>query len=271
MAPRRGAPDEGRRRRYSTLELLTSVVARELRDGEVVAFGLHAELMLAAAALAQRMHAPGLVIRHGLRAEGPIRLGPAAWSESRKRARGMIEYVESHDSILNVASPGSPLRFCDVFFVGGLQMDRQGNTNLIGIKGADGRMKVRGPGSIGTTSLATLASRYYLFALEHSRRVMVEEVDYVSVPGWKRRRQAGLAGGPALCLTELAVFDFEGEEMRLRSVHPGVTVDDVLEATGFKPRLPGEIPETPPPTVGELRLLRQIDPEGRLRQTGSHD
>ena len=174
--------------------LIACVVARELKDGEIVAFGLHAELMLAAALVAQRTHAPDLIIRHGLRVERGAELGPSAWTDDRKsRTHELIEYREEHDAILSVANPESPMRFCDVFFVGGMQIDREGSTNLIGIKGDDGRVKVRGPGSIGTTSIGTMASRVILFSGDHTPRRFVERVDFVSVPGWRRRAAAGLA------------------------------------------------------------------------------
>ncbi len=245
--------------------LLACVLARELENGEVVAFGLHAELLLAAALLAQRLHAPDLVIRHGLRAERGAEIGPAAWTGRRdSRAHETIEYLEAHDAILDVAHPASPLRFCDVFLVGGLQIDREGSTNLIGIKGKDGRMAVRGPGSIGTTSIGTLARHVVLVSMEHSPRRFVETVDYVSVPGWRRRAAAGLEGGPALCVTPLAVMDFADGAMRLRSVHPHATVEEVRRRTGFPLDPPGAVPVTLPPTRAEMAALEVIDPFGRL-------
>jgi len=245
--------------------LLACVVARELKDGEIVAFGLHAELMLAAALLAQKLHAPGLAIRHGLRVESGAEIGPAAWTEAREsRAHELVEYLEPHDAILDVAGTASPMRFCDVFFIGGLQIDREGSTNLIGIKGKDGRMKVRGPGSIGTTSIATLARHVMLFSTDHTTRRFVETVDYVSVPGWKRRAAVGLTGGPSLCVTPLAVFDFEDGAMRLRSVHAHATVEEVCRRTGFTLALADEVPVTPPPSAAERAALSVVDPFGRL-------
>lgn len=234
-------------------------VARQLRDGQVVAFGLHAEAMLAAALVAQQLHAPNLRIRHGLRAERGMVRGAAAWTDNREDdSWRRVEYLESHDAILRVANPGSPMRFCDVFFVGGMQIDRQGNTNLIGLKGPDGRLAVRGPGSIGTTSIASLARDVILFSPEHTPRRFVEQVDYVSVPGWQRRAAAGLAGGPRLVITSKAVMDFEDGEMRLQSVHPGVTVDEVADATGFELRIPAAVPTTAPPTNAERAALRHL-------------
>ena len=255
-APRTAAGDVAR--------LLACVVARELSDKETVAFGLHAELLLAAALLAQRLHAPSLTIRHGLRIERGAEIGPAAWTPDRaSRSHELVEYLEAHDAVLDVANSSSPMRFCDVFLAGGLQIDREGSTNLIGIKGGDGRLAVRGPGSIGTTSIGTLARHVLLFSGEHTTRRFVETVDYVSVPGWRRRAAAGLEGGPALCVTPLAVMGFADGWMCLRSVHPHTTVEEVRRRTGFE--LPGDpVPVTPLPTPAEGAALEVVDPFGRL-------
>ena len=238
-------------------------VARELRDDQVVAFGLHAEQMLAAALVAQRLHAPELRIRHGLRVERKTRPGPAAWTEDTDDdSYRKIEYREAHDAILRVANPLSPMRFCDVFFVGGLQIDPYGNTNLIGLRGDDGTMRLRGPGSIGTTSIGTLAPDLILFSWEHSPRRFVEAVDYVSVPGWDRRQAIGLEGGPKLCITSMAVMEFVEGRMSLRSVHPGVSAAAVRAATGFELRGPDDVPTTKLPSAEETAALREIGGAG---------
>ena len=257
-----GAPPSANR--LALARLLACVVARELRDGEIVAFGLHAELLLVAALLAQRLHAPNLAIRHGLRVERGAEIGPAAWTAERaSRSYELVEYLEAHDAVLDVANPSSPMRFCDVFLVGGLQIDREGSTNLIGLKGGDGRLAMRGPGSIGTSSIGVLARHVFLFSPEHTTRRFVEAVDYVSVPGWRRRAAAGLAGGPALCITPLGVMDFADGWMRLRSVHPHTTAEEVRRRTGFA--LPaGPVPVTPGPTPAERAALEVVDPFGRL-------
>ncbi len=249
--------------RPALARLLACVLARELRDGEVVAFGLHAEILLAAALMAQRLHAPDLAVRHGLRVERGAEIGPAAWTAVRSsRSHELIEYLEAHDAVLDVASRSS-MRFCDVFLIGGLQIDREGSTNLIGLKGRDGRLAVRGPGSIGTTSIGTLARHVILFSGEHTTRRFVETVDYVSVPGWRRRAAVGLEGGPALCVTPLAVMDFDDGSMRLRSVHAHATVDEVRRRTGFA-LAEGPVPVTAPPSPREIAALEVVDPFGRL-------
>jgi glutaconate CoA-transferase subunit B len=110
----------------------------------------------------------------------------------------------------------------------------------------------------------------------HNTRTFVEALDFRSGMGWgdgpDHRAKLGLRGGPQLCVTDLAVMDFhpDSHRMRLRSVHPGVTVEQVREATGFELVIEGEIPDTPAPSAEEVRLIRELDPtEARKREFAS--
>ena len=162
-----------------------------------------------------------------------------------------------------------------IFFIGGLQIDAFGNTNLIGI-GADFKhLKMRGPGGVGTASMATNIGRYYLYVNNHSKQTLTERLDWRSSFGYgdggaDARKKLGLpGGGPRFCITPLCIFDFEEESkrMRLKSVHPGVTVEQVLASTGFQPVVPDNVPTTPAPTEEQVALLRnRIDVEGVLRR-----
>ncbi len=103
----------------------------------------------------------------------------------------------------------------------------------------------------------------------HSTRSFVEQVDVVSGVGYARAEAAGPAATRfheiRLVISNLGVFDFETPDhvMRLRSVHPGVTVDEVVEATGFELAVPDQVAETRQPTPEELELLRTVlDPRG---------
>ncbi|MGH7249037.1 MAG: CoA-transferase, partial [Pseudomonadota bacterium] len=162
-----------------------------------------------------------------------------------------------------------------VFFIGGIQVDRHGNTNLIGIGSDYRRLKFRGPGSVGTPTLSTHVGRYYIVLNSHSPRVLVERCDYISAYGWgtggadARTRMGIPGGGPKYCITSLGVMDFteETRRMRLRSVHPGVTVEMVKEQTGFELVIPDHVPTTEAPTDEELHVLRtRVDAAGRLRR-----
>ena len=247
-------------------EFLACIVARELKDDDLVAFGLNAEIVLAAAFLAQKLYSPNLRIRHGLHFERGVELNPSAWTLDKKtKSHEIVEYNESHDLILNMASPENTNILCNTFFVSGLQIDRHGNTNLLGLKGNGKKFKLRGPGCVGTTSIAQLSKKYFIFTLEHSRRRLVEKVDYISSIGYDTRKEYGLSGGPLLCFTPLCVFDFLNGEMRIKSIHGHSSLEEVLEKTGFKPIIPKTIPETKEPAPDELKFLRKIDKNNILK------
>src|SRR6185312_17349438 len=101
------------------------------------------------------------------------------------------------------------------------------------------RLKFRGPGSVGTPTLSTHVGRYYIVLNGHSPRLLVERCDYISAYGWgsggaDARTKLGLpGGGPRYVVTPLCVMDFEQhtKRVRLKSLHPGVSLDDVVQNT----------------------------------------
>jgi glutaconate CoA-transferase subunit B len=155
-------------------------------------------------------------------------------------------------------------------FISGAQIDRFGNLNSVRI-GRGERPTVRLTGPIAQTDHAVFARRTFVI-MPHERRVFVERVDFISAPGhgdgpgWRERH--GLpGGGPAKVITDKAVLGFDAatRRMRLESVHPGVTVDEVVDATGFDLLMASEVTETMPPSDAELAALAErIDPQGML-------
>ncbi|WP_406499444.1 CoA-transferase [Streptomyces sp. NBC_00846] len=155
--------------------------------------------------------------------------------------------------------------------MGATQIDRHGNQNIscIGDWAAPKRqlLGVRG------APLNTLNNPTSYWIPRHSARVFVERVDMVCGVGYDRAAAAGPAAAryhriPDV-ISNLGVFDFETPDrtMRLRSLHPGVTAEEVAEATGFALPIPDEVPYTREPTAEELRLIREvIDPKG-LRES----
>jgi glutaconate CoA-transferase subunit B len=139
----------------------------------------------------------------------------------------------------------------DVFFLGGAQIDAEANVNLVR---AEGR---RFPGSFGSAFMYFAARRTILFREEHSRRVLVPKVEFVSAPGssapgvWRR-------GGPQALLTGKALFAWQPgpRRFRLESVHPGSSLEEVREATGFDFDCEGQVPVTAAPSAADLALLR---------------
>ncbi|WP_420391584.1 CoA-transferase [Acuticoccus sp.] len=144
----------------------------------------------------------------------------------------------------------------DAFFLGGGQIDGSGNINLVGT-GEYPEVGVRWPGSFGSAYLYYVVPRVILFREEHSPRVLVDRVDFVSAPGTS---EAGIhrPGGPHALLTGKALFDFDRERARfvLRSVHPGHSLEEVRAATGFAFDHATAPPTTPTPAAATLRLLR---------------
>lgn len=148
----------------------------------------------------------------------------------------------------------------DAFFLGGGQIDGAGNINLVGA-GDYPRSDVRWPGSFGSAFLAFVVPRIILFREEHSRRVLVERVDFISATG-ASPPEVFRPGGPSALLTGLALFSFDRGKgrFRLESVHPGSSVDVVRARTGFAFDGGEDAPTTPPPDAETLGLLR-----GRVR------
>ena len=144
----------------------------------------------------------------------------------------------------------------DAFFLGGGQIDGEANINLVGI-GDYPKLKVRFPGSFGSAYLYFLVPRVILFREEHTARVLVPKVDFVSAPGTSAP-EIDRPGGPYALVTGRCVFDFDKARKRftLRSVHPAHSAGEIRENTGFDYDAPEAVPETPAPDADTLALIR---------------
>ena len=143
-------------------------------------------------------------------------------------------FTEGSRELFDLAGQGR----IDVFFLGGAQIDGEGNINLVR---AEGR---RFPGSFGSAFLYSVVGRVILFREEHSKRVLVPRVEFISA-----------RGEPAALLTGKALFSWRKDKRRFRleSVHEQA---DVRADTGFSFDSPGRVPTTPPPSAEDLQLLR---------------
>ena len=144
----------------------------------------------------------------------------------------------------------------DAFFLGGGQIDGAGNINLVGV-GDYPNTKVRWPGSFGSSYLYFVVPRVILFREEHTPRVLVEKVDFISAPGTSAPG-VHRTGGPHALLTSLALFAFDKDKgrFRLTSIHPGHDLAEIRAATGFAFDVPGTVPATPDPDPDTLALIR---------------
>ncbi len=146
----------------------------------------------------------------------------------------------------------------DVFFLSGGEIDGEGNINLVSIGDYD-RPDVRFPGSFGSGYLYYVVPKVILFRLEHSRRTLVPKVSFVSAPGGSPAN-VHRPGGPIALVTNRCLFGFDRarRRFRLESVHPGHTVEEVIENTGFDFDRPDAVPVTAAPSAETLVLMREI-------------
>jgi glutaconate CoA-transferase, subunit B len=146
----------------------------------------------------------------------------------------------------------------DVFFLSGGQIDGQGNINLVTV-GDYEHPKARFPGSFGSAYLYYVVPTVVLFRTEHSRRSLVPKVDFVSAPGGSPAN-VSRSGGPIALVTNRCLFDFDRARARFRlaSVHPGHSVAEVIENTGFEFDHSANVPTTPEPSAETLDLMRTV-------------
>ncbi len=159
----------------------------------------------------------------------------------------------------------------DVGFLGAAQIDRFGNINTTVI-GDYAHPRTRLPGSGGACEIAINARDVFVI-MRQAKRSFVERIDFRTSPGnlggpdgARIRREGGWNGrGPSVVVTDLGIYHFDDEtgEMRLDSLHPGATLEQVREAMAWEPRTADAIATTPAPTAEELRLIREeLDPRG---------
>ncbi len=246
---------------YTPFELMAVAGARELKDGEIAGVGIG--LPVVASFLAKRTHAPNLTILFelGVVDPEPIHTGvgladPRVWY----RAKMMSSFADILGTVLHRG-------LVDVGFLGGLEVDMYGNLNTTLLGDPNGAFR-HFVGSGGANDLASSAKRTIII-IRHEARKLRQAVSFITSPGYIRgagdRPAAGLTGGPHRVITDKAIFDFEPESkrMRLLSIHPGTTLEEVLGEMSFEPIVPSQIQYTEPPTPEEVRLIREeIDPEG---------
>lgn len=142
------------------------------------------------------------------------------------------------------------------FFLGGAQIDGAANINLLGL-GPYPKLDKRFNGSFGSAYVYFVIPRIILFAPDHCRRVLVPKVDFISAPGTSPS-DVYRPGGPKVLMTGKCVMDFDAarKRFRLKSTHPGVTVEEVLDNTGFDFDVPDAVSETAAPDAERLDLIR---------------
>lgn len=216
-------------------ELLASSIAGLIGDARHVAVGASSPIPAAAALLARER-------------------GDGRPYVSLLGSRRQNFFTDGGRELFDCAGQGR----IDAFFLSGAQIDGEANINLVSI-GSYAHPKARFPGSFGSAYLYYVVPKVILFRLEHTRRTLVEKVDFISAPG-ASADNVYRPGGPHALITNRCLFAFDGRRRRfaLSSVHPGHTVAEVIENTGFAFDRGEEVPTTPAPSREDLRVLRTV-------------
>lgn len=242
---------------YSIDELLCVCVARQVRDGEVLAQGINTPLVMAGYILAKCTHAPNVAfapaVAPGLASSwGPLGVGSieATWLENAQMSVGF-------DVAVGELLP----RYNPKEFFRPAQVQADGSFNNIAFGSNYHKPRLRLPGTGGIPDVTVYSAHVYLYVPRHSRVTFVQQVDFVSGLGHGPARTRG--AGPQYLVTDLGQFDWADGVMRLTHLHPGVAQQQVERKTGFPLAVAPHVHETEPPSAEELRYLREvIDPLG---------
>jgi glutaconate CoA-transferase subunit B len=247
---------------YSASEIMVCIAARLMKDSTTAFIGTGIPML--AASLAQRLYTPNLITVFEFGGVGPIMDElPLAVGESRTFHRGVA--ASGICDAMETAQRG----FIDYGFLGGAQIDMYGNLNTTVI-GPYYPPKVRMPGSGGGNDVGSLCWQT-IAIMRHDKRRFVPKLDFLTTPGYLTgkgsREAAGLPAGtrPSNVVSTMALLGYDHEDtcrMRLEAVYPGVSVQDVIDNTGFELLIPAQVPTLEAPTEEELCTLREeIDPD----------
>lgn len=248
---------------YSTTEIMAIIAAKQLEDGKSVFIGTG--LPLIAGIFAQRTFAPRLQLVFEAGGIGPkIPTLPISVGDSRTFYKACA--ASSMHDVMAAACAG----FIDFGFLGAAMIDTHGNVNTTVIGDWD-RPDVRLPGSGGANDLGSFCGRTIII-MRQDKHKFVRKMDFVTTPGYLSglgaRERAGLPArtGPYRVITQLGVYDFDENDrrMRLLSIHPDMTIDQIRQNSEFNIIIPKEIGTSQEPTADELRILRKIDPLGMV-------
>ena len=254
---------------FGLASLLCCSASREVNDNEIVFVGTG--LPMVAILLAQRTHAPNLKL---IFEAGALDCRPSELPTSVGDAR--CEAGSSVASGLYDAFAINQRGYVDLGFLGGAEVDEYGNVNTTVI-GNYLQPEIRLPGSGGNPDINSF-SRRTVFMMLHEKRRFVQNVSYITSPGWKLRNWpsgewvhrkelygAAYRGGPSAVISTLGVFRFDEEtgRMYLDTYHPGTSIEQIKDQCQFELDVSRVKGETLPPTYNELHLIHDVlDPTG---------
>lgn len=256
---------------YTIDELMIVSMAREVYDEGIVMQGLTTPMATTAYYLAKATHAPnayiyqlaGNILTNRLNAL-PVSMVFNEF-QAMKAAMHIRSQLEVYETLFTRTNS-------IIEFFRPAQIDKYGNINN-SVIGEPENPKVKLPGAFGIPDAFLIYPKLLIYVPRHEKRVFVEKVDYISGLGLNKKISDEKE---IIVISSLGVFHISTrtKEMEVLTIHPGVSIDELNENTSFKLKIPQDISETKPPTVNELKLIREkIDPLGtrRLEMLGGNE
>ncbi len=248
---------------YTVDEMMTVLMAREVRNDDVMIVGVATPMVWAAFTLAKVTHAPDAVYHYIMGNTFVIEPRQVSLLYLEMNTARAYRFQDSVECTLE-SLPSDKLTTIEFFRPA--QVDQYGNTNNICI-GDWNKPKIRLPGAAGILDFSMFYKRgSFLYTPRHDTRTFVptEKLDFISGVGFPDGKPSICGGsGPQCVITNLTYFEFDDDtkSMKLGSIHPDVDLETVIESTGFDLIIPKDLKNTEPPTVSEIKLLREkVDP-----------
>ncbi|MFX1310766.1 MAG: CoA-transferase subunit beta [Promethearchaeota archaeon] len=248
---------------YTIDEMMTVLMAREVRNDDVMIVGVATPMVWAAFTLAKVTHAPDAIYHYIMGNTFVLEPRQVSLLYLEMNTARAYRFQDSVECTLE-SLPSDKLTTIEFFRPA--QIDQYGNSNNICI-GDWNKPKIRLPGAAGILDFSMFYSRgSFLYTPRHDKRTFVptEDISFISGVGFPNGKPSICGGsGPQCVITNLAYLDFDNEtkSMRLNSIHPGIDLETVKKSTGFELLIPKNLIETTPPTKKELELLRnKVDP-----------
>jgi len=238
-------------------DLMIYSMASEIKNFDTVLHGVSSPLPILAMSAARKTHAPDMAYISGAEGVDPEvdRIYPSSFDT--RLNRNAVAYFGLHEAF-DLAQRGE----LNVMFLGAAQIDRYGNTNL-SVIGDINRPKIQLPGGAASAFLMPITPKVVVWLSRHSNRVFVDKVDFVTGQGYNNRPEE-YKKNELVVISDLGVMNFKNTErvMQLQSYHPGHTVDEIKEKTGFNLLVASDVAETPVPGPEIINLINNIDPDG---------
>jgi glutaconate CoA-transferase subunit B len=241
-------------------ELMIYAMASEIENHDTVLHGVSSPLPVLAMSVARQTHAPDMAYISGAEGVDPEldRIYPSSFDP--RLNRNAVAYFGLHEAF-DLAQRGE----LNVMFLGAAQVDLHGNTNLSVIGDVE-KPKVQLPGGAASAFLMPITPKVVIWVTRHSSRGFVKEVDFVTGQGYDHRSEEHKKN-EIVVVTNLGVMNFKNPDrvMQIQSYHPGHSVEEIQENTGFDIQAAADIQETPTPGQEVIDLINQMDPDGVRR------